>query len=241
MAKRRKSTIPIPAPEPEYHHLVSGISQLLDQARRAAARTVNGILTATYWEIGRRIIEFEQGGQARAAYGERLLQQLGQDLAARHGRGFSMQGLYKMRSFFLGWAIFPTASGRFRAQAIPPSLRGPAQPLPSTPALWAAATTEDRPQFALQDVFPLPWSHYVRLLAVQDPPARTFYKAQAIRGGWSVRQLDRQISTQFYERTSLSKNKQAMLERGQKPKGNGTKPAWQPEASARAGWKSCPR
>ena len=55
-------------------------------------------------------------------------------------------------------------------------------------------------------------------MAVQDEFARRFYEAEAIRGGWSVRQLDRQISTQFFERTSRSKQQAAMLARGQRPK-----------------------
>jgi predicted nuclease of restriction endonuclease-like (RecB) superfamily len=64
-------------------------------------------------------------------------------------------------------------------------------------------------------VFPLPWSHYVRLLAVKNPSARTFYEAEALRGGWTHRQLDRQIQSQFYERTLLSKNKAGLLAKGQ--------------------------
>ena len=67
----------------------------------------------------------------------------------------------------------------------------------------------------LLTAFPLPWSAYVRLLSVRDESAREFYEAEALRGGWSVRQLDRQIGSQFYERTALSKNKAAMLTRGQ--------------------------
>jgi len=63
--------------------------------------------------------------------------------------------------------------------------------------------------------FHLPWSHYVRLLAVRNPEARSFYEAEALRGGWSIRQLDRQIDSQFYERTALSRNKAAMLRRGE--------------------------
>jgi predicted nuclease of restriction endonuclease-like (RecB) superfamily len=62
--------------------------------------------------------------------------------------------------------------------------------------------------------FPLPWSHYVRLLSVRTLEARRFYEAEALRGGWTLRQLDRQIGTQFYERTALSRNKAAMLRRG---------------------------
>jgi len=61
----------------------------------------------------------------------------------------------------------------------------------------------------------LPWSCYVRLLSVQNPEARRFYEGEALRGGWTVRQLDRQIGSQFYERTALSKNKAALLRKGQ--------------------------
>ncbi|MEW6746404.1 MAG: DUF1016 N-terminal domain-containing protein, partial [Planctomycetota bacterium] len=64
--------------------------------------------------------------------------------------------------------------------------------------------------------FSLPWSAYVRLLSVKNEHARRFYETEALRGGWSVRQLDRQINSQFYERTALSRNKEAMLIKGQK-------------------------
>src|SRR3989338_7588434 len=66
--------------------------------------------------------------------------------------------------------------------------------------------------------FPLSWSHYVRLLTVKNFHARKFYQTEAIRGGWSVRQLDRQISSLFYERTAMSKNKAAMLRKGESQK-----------------------
>src|SRR5574338_296354 len=62
------------------------------------------------------------------------------------------------------------------------------------------------------------WSAYVRLLSVQNEHARHFYETEALRCGWSVRQLDRQINSQFYERTALSRNKSAMLLKGEKPK-----------------------
>ncbi|MCC6930955.1 MAG: hypothetical protein IT359_18335 [Gemmatimonadaceae bacterium] len=65
--------------------------------------------------------------------------------------------------------------------------------------------------------FPLPWSAYVRLLALDNEHARTFYETEALRAGWSVRQLDRQIQSQFYERTALSRNKSAMLAKGARP------------------------
>ena len=122
MAKRRNNTEMTVRPGPEYGGLLTGISELLDQARRMSARTVNNVLTATYWEIGRRIVEYEQGGKARAEYGEELLQALAADLTRRFGRGFGCAQRVQMRSFHLGWEILQTPSGIFKARVeLPPS------------------------------------------------------------------------------------------------------------------------
>lgn len=232
----------------DYEHLVADIGGLLEQARRTAARSVNSILTATYWQIGRRIVEYEQSGSARAEYGEALIERLAKDLVARHGRGFSKQGLYKMRGFFLGWQILPTVSGELEARAIFPTTSGESgaeilqtpsaqsvvrakhptlsgesevgkRQTPPAESVYAPvpATAPVQPAFVLPGVFPLSWSQYVRLMSVESPQARAFYESEAIRGGWSVRQLDRQISTQFYERAARSKRPQALLARGQTP------------------------
>ena len=92
-----------------YGDLVSGIGELLETARRTTTRSVNAIMTATYWEIGRRIVEFEQEGEARAKYGKELLKQLSAELTARFGRGFSRHNLARFRSFYL---LFPPAEIR---------------------------------------------------------------------------------------------------------------------------------
>jgi predicted nuclease of restriction endonuclease-like (RecB) superfamily len=195
MAKRPKSTSLDPVPGPDYSLLVSGISALLDGARLSAARAVNRLLTASYWEIGRRIVEFEQGGKARAVYGEGLLRRLARDLTASHGRGFGMVNLSQMRKFYQLW---PTS----------PILQTPSEITDPAPGRESPSSLS----------FPLPWSHYVSLMAVENPLARSFYETEAVRGGWSVRQLERQIGSQFYERTALSKNKAAMLTKGKQPK-----------------------
>jgi len=85
----------------EYDGLLSRISTLLEQGRRSTVRATNAIVSATYWEVGRQIIEHEQGGKARAEYGEALLKRLGEDLSARFGRGFSRPNLQRMRTFFV--------------------------------------------------------------------------------------------------------------------------------------------
>lgn len=100
-----------------YGRLVAEISGLLDLARRTVVRSANSILTGTYWEIGRRIVEFEQGGRERARYGEELLVRLGQDLTGQYGRGFSWRNLYQMRAFYLGWEILQTPSAKSEARA----------------------------------------------------------------------------------------------------------------------------
>ena len=200
-----------------YGQLVSDISVLLEQARRGAARSVNAILTSTYWEIGRRIVEHEQGGKSRAGYGEELLIEISRDLAAQHGRGFSSRNLRQMRTFYLGWEIWQTPSAKFEARAKCPALSGESGgailPPPSAVLPIPLASSAF---IAIAGAFPLSWSHYVRLMAVDNPHARLFYESEAIRGGWSVRQLDRQISTQFFDRAAHSKRQAGMLARGQK-------------------------
>ncbi|MDU0593328.1 YhcG family protein [Pseudomonas aeruginosa] len=178
-----------------YAGIHSGIVEVLDAARHAAARSVNALMTASYWEIGHRIVEAEQRGKRRAGYGEQLIERLSADLTAQFGRGFSRPNLQQMRSFFLTWPIRQTVSSE------------------SSPAVARPWRLDE-----LAQVFTLPWSAYVRLLSVKDGHARQFYEAEALRGGWSVRQLDRQINSQFYERTALSKNKAAMLVKGAVPK-----------------------
>src|SRR6266516_5696471 len=102
-------------PFAQYGGLIGGIAGLLEAARRTAARTINAIMTVTYWEIGRRIVEFEQGGEKRAEYGADLLETLAADLTRRFGRGFSRQNLQYMRQFYVAFSqdrIRQTASGK---------------------------------------------------------------------------------------------------------------------------------
>ena len=189
-----------------YPEFVLQLVGLLEQARRNSACLVNAIMTATYWEIGHRIVEQEQRGQKRAQYGKALLHRLAADLTSRFGKGFSERNLLAMREFFLAWSIPQTVS----AELIELGGTEDSQENPQTPSAKSEA-------LARPSAFPLPWSHYVRLLSVNNRQARTFYEAEALRGGWSVRQLDRQIATQFFERTQLSRNKAALLRRGQPP------------------------
>jgi predicted nuclease of restriction endonuclease-like (RecB) superfamily len=189
-----------------YDSILADISAVINSARRAGARSVNCIMTAAYWAIGRRIVELEQGGKTRADYGEDLLVRLSVDLTKKFGRGFAKSNLYQMRAFYTAYQdILQTASGE-------------SANLPPLAELKNLQTPSGKSSLAdVARCFPLPWSAYVRLLSVKNRNARRFYEAEALRGGWSVRQLDRQIDSQFYERTALSRDKAAMLAKGQKP------------------------
>src|SRR5690242_8111116 len=89
--------------ETDYDHILAEIVETLSDARAAAARSVNRVMTATYWQIGHRIVEHEQHGQDRAEYGQALLRRLATDLTKRYGRGFGVRNLYQMRQFRLAW------------------------------------------------------------------------------------------------------------------------------------------
>ena len=91
-----------------YDGLLQGVVHLLEEARRTSARSVNTIMTAAYWQIGRRIVEREQEGRRRAGYGEALIERLAADLTARFGRGFSRRNLFQMREFYIAWPIVQT-------------------------------------------------------------------------------------------------------------------------------------
>jgi predicted nuclease of restriction endonuclease-like (RecB) superfamily len=175
-----------------YATVLSGVVELMDAARRAAARSVNAVMTATYWEIGRRIVELEQRGESRAEYGKQIIERLAKDLSDRFGRGFQKSNLSQMRAFYITY----------------PNIEQSLSPETISPEIFQT----------LSGKFPLPWSHYVKLLSVKSAEARTFYEAESLRGGWSVRQLTRQINTQYYERILLSRNKGAMLEQGILPR-----------------------
>ena len=106
----KKIKAPSPSPSGAYSGLVGGISELLEAARHASARTVNAFMTATYWDVGRRIVKFEQDGQKRADYGEVLLERLSKDLTAQHGRGFSRPNLIRFRQFYQAFPVLSIRS-----------------------------------------------------------------------------------------------------------------------------------
>ena len=194
----------------QYQAVFGDVSRIIDSARESAVRSVNAAMTAAYWLVGHRIVEFEQSGEERAEYGAALIERLAADLTQRFGRGFSRQNVQHMRMLYLSYPpdkIRQTLSGKLG--------RSPQLPIRQTPSGKSEPASVEVTFDDLLTAFPLPWSAYVRLLSLRSDGAREFYETEALRGGWSVRQLDRQINSQFYERTALSKNKAAMLTSGQ--------------------------
>src|SRR5262245_51933439 len=193
-ASQRRSSMPRRVMERhsrsgEYGSLLLTLIGLFSQARRSATRSIHIVMTTTYWNVGRRIVEHEQRGKRRAGYGQALLKHISRDLTRRLGRGYSERNLELMRRFYLTWPISQTVSAKSDLSPESHGRRGR---------------------------FRLPWSHYVRLLSIRGQAARSFYEREALRGGWTLQQLERQVGSQFYERTLRSTNRMPMLERARR-------------------------
>jgi predicted nuclease of restriction endonuclease-like (RecB) superfamily len=181
--------------------LITELRGLIQSARHTVATTVNTLQVLTNFEIGRRIVEHEQKGAERAAYGKELLKELSAKLSEEFGCGYSAVNLSLMRKFFITWKdrvsgqIFQTVSEKLHA--------GPnKQALPAIPQ--TAPGMLDKPQFTLS------WSHYVLLLTIKKPEERSFYEIEAFQSDWSFRELKRQVASCLYERLALSKDKESV-------------------------------
>jgi predicted nuclease of restriction endonuclease-like (RecB) superfamily len=184
-----------------YSSFLTELVSIIDQGRTMAVQYVNTALVATYWLMGRRIVEYEQKGRERADYGEELLVKLAADLSSRFGKGFSLRNLRNMRSFYTMFPIrqTPSAESKKNRKGQTPS------------AELSIFQTVSGISETLTRKFSLSWSHYCLLMRTEEPFQREFYEAECIRGNWSVRQLDRQIQSMLYERTALSRRKSAVL------------------------------
>ena len=131
----------------QYRSVFGEVAGILDAARRSAARSVNAVMTAAYWLIGRYIVEFEQSGEDRAEYGTKLIRRLSEDLTHRFGRGFGAVNLSQMKKFYLLWPserILQTASEKSPSPA--------AQQADS--AILQTASEKSEPMRLQQSLFP---------------------------------------------------------------------------------------
>ena len=157
-----------------YSNLISELSLLIEQGRRTAVRYVNIALVATYWLIGRRIVEYEQKGRRRAEYGEALLKKISVDLGPRFGKGFTERNLEHMRQFYLAYSqILHT----------PRAILGNGEKSHTTCAKLRPRRTAGNNFFEMViRKFPLSWSHYRLLMRMEEPFKREFYEAECLRG-----------------------------------------------------------
>ena len=178
--------------------LADRIVALVEEARQRTVAAVNTAMVYTYFEIGRQIVEEEQGGKFRARYGERLIRELSRRLTARFGKGFSPQNLANMKKFYLVYSSTEFSRRRLENQ------RGASQRSDSADAVCKIADAP-RPAFVLS------WSHYLFLMGM-EPEARSFYEREAQANNWSLRELERQFNSSLYERLALSRDKAKILE-----------------------------
>ncbi|MDR3002293.1 MAG: PDDEXK nuclease domain-containing protein [Fibromonadaceae bacterium] len=164
------------------------VASIVEKARAYVGRTANLAMCVTYFEVGRMIVEQEQGGKARAKYGKGLLNELSVYLTKRLGRGFSTVNLKNFRKFYITYApsIGQTMSAEFN---FPQKGQTMSAELP----------------------FMLSWSHYQILMRIENSNERHFYEVQATNEQWTVRQLQRQYGSSLYERLALSRNKDEVI------------------------------
>lgn len=161
------------------------VGNLLEEARKSTKTAVNISMVYTYYEIGRMILEEEQNGSDRAEYGKYILNNLSQYLNGRFGRGFSVTNLKQMRKFYTVYS----------ADRIGQKLSDQFKNLP---------TTDKGRKFFLS------WSHYLKLMRIDNIDERHFYEIEAVKNDWNLDEMKRQFDSALYERLALSTNKENM-------------------------------
>lgn len=189
---------------------VDDVRELIVSARTTVARGVDLVQVHTNFEIGRRIVEQEQKGKGRAAYGKEVIKALAEKLTGEFGDGFSKSNLEYMRRFCLLYQDRSQIAQTLSGQSGSPRTRQ-MQPTPiGQTASGQSAGTEKLQSLSAQlspRPFTLSWSHYVFLLGVKNPDERSFYEIEAAQQDWTVRELKRQFDSSLYERLALSRDK----------------------------------
>jgi len=212
----RKTRVPAKAEADGLSSLLIEVRQLIQSARRGVSTVVDTFQVVTNFEIGRRIVEHEQKGAKRAAYGSELLKELSARLTEEFGKGFSRTNLEYMRKFFLEWQnrvpqISQMLSGILLDAPIFQSLteKSVGSEISQTPS-GKLVPARIRQTASGKSPFTLSWSHYVALMTIHDPEERSFYEIESARSDWNVRELKRQKASCLYERLALSRDKEGI-------------------------------
>lgn len=195
-------------PEKKYNDednmLVNDLRSIVSKARSKAFAAVNYSLVERNWRIGQRIVEQEQNGASRAEYGKHVIEVASAALTKEFGKGFSETNIMNFKKFYLKFkelTIPQTLSEEFKKQKH--------QTLSDESSLLPQKGQTPPAQFELRF---LPWSHYERLIRVEDKKAREWYAKEAFEQGWSFRTLNRNINTLYYERLLMSTKKQPVVD-----------------------------
>lgn len=151
--------------------LMQRIENLVEEAKKRTVAQVNTVMVQTYFEIGRAIVENEQQGDIRAAYGKSVLKELSKHLNAKFGKGFSVDNLENMRRFYLTYSNMISET---------PSRESENKKSETVSRKSEELTTVAQPKFALS------WSHYIFLMKIDNLDERNFYEREAIQERWSL-------------------------------------------------------
>jgi len=208
-----------------YGQLVTAITAINTRMVSRVATVANQSLVLRNWLVGAYIVEFEQNGADRAKYGARLLETLAGDLKAKGLKGLGAEVLRTCRLFFLRYSqISHSMGGKFEMDGLDPAISNPADGKLFTVSSGENFAATIRQSTIAELPTPLEpvqlarisWAHFLELIRIDDPWKRAFYENELLRGHWSKRQLQRQIGSLLYERTGLSSNKKAVIERARK-------------------------
>jgi predicted nuclease of restriction endonuclease-like (RecB) superfamily len=183
------------------------VAKIIEQARTFVGRTADMTMCVTYFEVGRMIVEEEQGGKARAEYGKGLLKHLSAFLTARFKKGFSESTLRNARKFYQVYS--PSIQQALLAE----SVGNENQNMQTLITFFDKDTHPSKQQALLAELSPfrLSWTHYLILMRIKNPDERKFYEIEAIQQQWDYRKLQRQYGSSLYERLALSRNKDEVI------------------------------
>ena len=186
--------------EVKVNTLFEKIAVLIDESRKKVSTAINLAEVYTKYSIGKYIMEDEQEGNVRAAYGKKILEQLSHKLEKRFGKGWSIDVLKRCRQFYCTYS-----TDSISATVLPQLPFSNAKVISGNNASPIQSSSSNLPNFILS------WSHYMVLMRVPDSNARKFYEIECSNQNWSVRWLQRQINSSLYERLALSKDKSEVL------------------------------
>lgn len=179
--------------------LFEHISSLIVDSRKHVAKAVNTAMVYTYYGVGQYIVEFEQNGDYRAAYGKGVLNRLSAKLTGLFGKGWSVDTLENCRKFFQVYSI--SSGDQTKSETLSRKSGNHSHEISETPS----RNSDNRLSFTLS------WSHYLILMRIDNPDARSFYEIECAQQQWSVRQLSRQVGSSLYERLALSRDKNEVM------------------------------